>query len=176
MKEVVYYLDLMKVKNYYIDLTIARGLDYYTGTIYETFLTDYPEIGSISSGGRYENLAGYYTDKKLPGVGMSIGLTRLFYKLNELGLIKENKTNIADYLIVPMDNNYEYIFKVYNKLRDNGKKAEICLLDKSFKSKMKYANRTKIPYVIIIGENEINTNTVVIKNMQDGTQTVEKIF
>ena len=176
MKEVVYYLDLMKVKNYYIDLTIARGLDYYTGTIYETFLTDYPEIGSISSGGRYENLAGYYTDKKLPGVGMSIGLTRLFYKLNELGLIKENKTNIADYLIVPMDTNYEYIFKVYNKLRDNGKKAEICLLDKSFKSKMKYANRTKIPYVIIIGENEINTNTVVIKNMQDGTQTVEKIF
>ncbi len=176
MKEVVYYLDLMKVKNYYIDLTIARGLDYYTGTIYETFLTDYPEIGSISSGGRYENLAGYYTDKKLPGVGMSIGLTRLFYKFNELGLIKENKTNIADYLIVPMDTNYEYIFKVYNKLRDNGKKAEICLLDKSFKSKMKYANRTKIPYVIIIGENEINTNTVVIKNMQDGTQTVEKIF
>ena len=176
MKEVVKYLNLMNVKHYYIDLTIARGLDYYTGTIYETFLTDYPEIGSISSGGRYENLAGYYTNKKLPGVGMSIGLTRLFYKLNELGLINENKSNIADYLIVPMEDDYNYIFKVYNKLKDEGKKVEICLLNKNFKSKMKYANRTKIPFVIIIGENEIKNNTIVIKNMEEGTQVTENIF
>ncbi|MEG0266420.1 MAG: histidine--tRNA ligase, partial [Bacilli bacterium] len=94
LKEVTHYLDLMNVKNYIIDLTIARGLDYYTGTVYETNLIEHKSIGSIASGGRYDNLAGYYTQKKLPGVGMSIGLTRLFYKLNELGLInkKESKS------------------------------------------------------------------------------------
>ena len=101
-------------ENFKIDLTIARGLDYYTGTVYETFLDDYKSLGSICSGGRYENLAEYYTDKKLPGVGISIGLTRLFYQLNEIKLIQVSKTSIADILIVPMTENFEYVAKIAN--------------------------------------------------------------
>lgn len=98
LKQVVKNIRLFGVpdSNFKVDLTIARGLDYYTGTVYETFLNDYREVGSVCSGGRYENLAEYYTDKKLPGVGISIGLTRLFYKLNELNLIKaEQKISLT---------------------------------------------------------------------------------
>ena len=175
LKEVVNYLKLMKFNDYKIDLTIARGLDYYTGTVYETTLINNPEIGSVASGGRYENLAGFYTDKKLPGVGISIGLTRLFYNLLDAGVIKDYKKPIVDYLIIPMDGVDEFTFNIYNQYLNENKKVEICMLDKNFKQKMKYANRLNVPYVIIIGENEKNNNEYVLKNMYDGSQKIIKL-
>lgn len=156
--------------NFKVDLTIARGLDYYTGTVYETFLNQYREIGSICSGGRYENLAEFYTDKKLPGVGISIGLTRLFYKLNELKLIKANKKSIADVLIVPMLEDLTVPIKIANKLREEGINTEIFLNDKKLKAKMKYADKLEIPFVIVIGEDEVNSKIVKIKNMTTGIE------
>ena len=175
LKEVVNYLKLMKFNDYKIDLTIARGLDYYTGTVYETTLINNPEIGSVASGGRYENLAGYYTNKKLPGVGISIGLTRLFYNLLDAGVIKDYKKLIVDYLIIPMDGVDEFTFNIYNQYLNENKKVEICMLDKNFKQKMKYANRLNVPYVIIVGENEKNNNEYVLKNMYDGSQKIIKL-
>ena len=175
LKEVVNYLKLMKFNDYKIDLTIARGLDYYTGTVYETTLINNPEIGSVASGGRYENLAGFYTDKKLPGVGISIGLTRLFYNLLDAGVIKDYKKPTVDYLIIPMDGVDEFTFNIYNQYLNENKKVEICMLDKNFKQKMKYANRLNVPYVIIIGENEKNNNEYVLKNMYDGSQKIIKL-
>ena len=154
-----------------IDLTIARGLDYYTGTVYETFLNDYKEIGSVCSGGRYENLAGYYTDQKLPGVGISIGLTRLFYKLNELQLIKSDKYSMSDILIIPMLEDMTVAIQLASNLRKEGINTEVYLNDKKLKAKFKYADKLKIPYVVVIGEDEINTNTVKIKNMNTGDET-----
>ena len=114
-------------ENYKVDLTIARGLDYYTGTVYETFLNEYRELGSVCSGGRYENLAEYYTDKKLPGVGVSIGLTRLFYKLNELNLIKAKKKSISDVLIIPMIEDLTVPIEIASELRKSDIKTEIYL-------------------------------------------------
>lgn len=175
LKEVVNYLKLMNFNDYKIDLTIARGLDYYTGTVYETTLINNPEIGSVASGGRYENLAGFYTDKKLPGVGISIGLTRLFYNLLDAGVIKDYKKPIVDYLIIPMDGVDEFTFNIYNQYLNENKKVEICMLDKNFKQKMKYANRLNVPYVIIIGENEKINNEYVLKNMYDGSQKIIKL-
>ena len=157
-------------ENYMIDLTIARGLDYYTGTVYETFLNDYRELGSICSGGRYENLAEYYTDKKLPGVGISIGLTRLFYKLNELNLIKTNKKSISDILIIPMTEDLSTAIRIATKLRNQGIKTEIYLNNKKLKAKFKYADKLEIPYVIVIGEDEIQNNVVKIKDMKTGEE------
>ena len=157
-------------ENYKIDLTIARGLDYYTGTVYETFLNDYREIGSICSGGRYENLAEYYTDKKLPGVGVSIGLTRLFYKLNELNLINVTKKSISDIIIIPMMDNLEEPIKLATELRNLGVNTEIYSNNKKLKAKMKYADKLQIPYVIVIGEDEINSNKIKLKNMETGEE------
>ena len=170
---VINNLRLMKIdeNNYEIDLTIARGLDYYTGTVYETKLKDYPSLGSICSGGRYDNLAEFYTDKKLPGVGISIGLTRLFYQLKEVGIIGENKEGSSDAIIVPMSEEYYgYIYDITNNLRNNNLKVNVCYLDKKFKNKMKYVNASKVKYAIIIGEDEVTSNKVTIKNMIDGTQ------
>ena len=160
-------------KNFNVDLTIARGLDYYTGTVYETFLNDYRELGSVCSGGRYENLAEHYTDKKLPGVGISIGLTRLFYKLNELNLIKTEKKSISDVLIIPMVEDLKVPISVANTLRNKGVNTEIYLNDKKLKAKFKYADKLKIPYVIVIGEDEITNNEIKIKDMKTGEE--EKI-
>ena len=157
-------------ENYMIDLTIARGLDYYTGTVYETFLNDYRELGSICSGGRYENLAEYYTDKKLPGVGISIGLTRLFYKLNELNLIKTNKKSISDVLIIPMTEDLSTAIRIATKLRNQGVKTEIYLNNKKLKAKFKYADKLEIPYVIVIGEDEIQKQIVKLKDMKTGEE------
>lgn len=177
LKQVVKYVRVFGIpdSNFKIDLTIARGLDYYTGTVYETFLDNYRELGSVCSGGRYENLAEYYTDKKLPGVGISIGLTRLFYNLLDAGVIKDYKKPIVDYLIIPMDGVDEFTFNIYNQYLNENKKVEICMLDKNFKQKMKYANRLNVPYVIIIGENEKNNNEYVLKNMYDGSQKIIKL-
>lgn len=173
LEQVVKYIRVFDVPDthFKIDLTIARGLDYYTGTVYETFLNDYKEIGSVCSGGRYENLAGYYTDQKLPGVGISIGLTRLFYKLNELQLIKSDKYSMSDILIIPMLEDMTVAIQLASNLRKEGINTEVYLNDKKLKAKFKYADKLKIPYVVVIGEDEINTNTVKIKNMNTGDET-----
>ena len=157
-------------ENFTVDLTIARGLDYYTGTVYETFLNEYRELGSVCSGGRYENLAENYTDKKLPGVGISIGLTRLFYKLNELELIKANKKSISDILIVPMTENMQVPLKLATDLRNLNVNTEIYLNNKKIKAKMKYADKLEIPYVVVIGDNEIETGKIKVKNMATGEE------
>ena len=161
---------------YMVDLSIARGLDYYTGTVYETIIDDYPQIGSICSGGRYDNLAEFYTDKKLPGVGISIGLTRLFFILNEYKLMKDQKdSSIAEYLIIPMIEDLTYPIEVATKLRAKGKKVEIYFDNKSMKKNMNYANKQNVPFVIIIGEDEINANKVMLKNMFTGEQELKSI-
>lgn len=157
--------------NFYdVDLTIARGLDYYTGTVYETILKDYPSIGSVCSGGRYENLATYYTDKKLPGVGISIGLTRLFYQLKEAGVIKTTDSSVADITILPMTENYEYVYKFSNLLKRFGVRVDTAFLGK-FKQLMRYADKQKTPYVLIIGDDEISKGVAVLKDMFTGLQT-----
>ena len=157
-------------QNFKVDLTIARGLDYYTGTVYETFLNDYREVGSVCSGGRYENLAEYYTDKKLPGVGISIGLTRLFSKLNELGLIKAEKYSMADLLVIPMTEDMSMAIKLASELRKEGINTEVYLNDKKLKTKMKYADKLQIPYVIVLGEDEITSKRIKVKNMKNGEE------
>ena len=173
LKQVVKYIRIFGVPDthFKIDLTIARGLDYYTGTVYETFLNDYKELGSVCSGGRYENLAEYYTDKKLPGVGISIGLTRLFYKLNELQLIKTDKYSMSDILIIPMAEDMTKSIELASDLRKEGINTEVYLNDKKLKAKFKYADKLKIPYVAVIGEDEISSNTVKVKNMETGEET-----
>ena len=172
LKEVISDIRLFGVpeKNFTVDLTIARGLDYYTGTVYETFLNDYRELGSICSGGRYENLAENYTDKKLPGVGISIGLTRLFYKLNELNLINADKKSISDILIIPMTDKKEVPFKLATDLRNLGVNTEIYLNNKKIKAKMKYADKLEIPYVVVIGDEEIESKKIKLKNMTTGEE------
>lgn len=181
LKEVVKHIRLFNVPDeaFEIDLSIARGLDYYTGTVYETFLNDYKTIGSICSGGRYNDLAGYYTDKVLPGVGMSIGLTRLFFILNDIGLIKADKKSISDVLVVSMVEDLEKSIEVANALRNAGINTEIYFDNKKIKAKFKYADKLNIPYVIVIGEDEIKSGLLTIKNMQEGTQEqleIEKII
>ena len=174
LKEVVKYIRFFGVpeENFKIDLTIARGLDYYTGTVYETFLNEYKSLGSICSGGRYENLAEYYTDKKLPGVGLSIGLTRLFYQLNEIKLIEAKKKSIADILIISMTENFAYVAKIAEKFRNEGKNVQIYYEDKKVKAQFKYADKLQIPYTIVIGDDEVNSGTYTIKNMETGEQVV----
>lgn len=153
-----------------IDLTIARGLDYYTGTVYETILNDYPEMGSVCSGGRYENLAGYYTNKKLPGVGISIGLSRLFYKLKEAEIIKARESTTARVMILPMLEDMTYTFSTATALRNAGINTEVNYTKKSVKAMMNYANRIGVSYVMILGEDEQKQNLVTIKNMETGEQ------
>ena len=172
LKEVVKYIRMFEVpeENFKIDLTISRGLDYYTGTVYETFLNDYREIGSVCSGGRYENLAEYYTDKKLPGVGLSIGLTRLFYKLNEMNAIKTNTNSASQVLIISMVEDMTKALELATNLRKKGISTEVYFENKKIKSQFKYADRLQIPYVAIIGEDEIANNAVSLKNMKTGEQ------
>ena len=161
--------------NFRIDLTIARGLDYYTGTVYETILNEYPSMGSVCSGGRYDNLAEFYTNKKLPGVGISIGLSRLFYKLQEAGIIEASKATTADVMILPMNEDLTYALNIAKVLRDANINTEVNYSKKSVKSMMNYANRIKAPYVIIIGEDEEKQNKVTLKNMTTGEQTTDSI-
>lgn len=184
LNELEQVINLIKVcgvpeKNFEIDLTIARGLDYYTGTVYETFLDDYKKLGSVCSGGRYENLAEYYTDKKLPGVGISIGLTRLFFVLNDIGLIKADKKSISEVLVISMTEDLKPAIETANTLRKNGINTEIYFDNKKMKTQFKYADKLKIPYVIVIGEDEIKTGKLTMKNMETGEQeqkTIEEII
>ena len=158
-------------ENFAVDLTIARGLDYYTGTVYETTLLDHPEIGSVCSGGRYDNLAGYYTDKALPGVGISIGLTRLFYVLDEQGLINEqNPAAPADVLVLPMTEDVGQAVALAQTLRDAGLRVQFYGEQKKFKQKMSYADKLGVPFVVLLGEDEIAEGVCSVKNMQSGEQ------
>ena len=174
LNTVVKYLAAFGVpaENFAVDLTIARGLDYYTGTVYETTLLDHPEIGSVCSGGRYDNLAEYYTDKQLPGVGISIGLTRLFYVLGEQGMLNPDlPTAPAAVLILPMTDDLSAAISLATQLRENGIRAQIHGENKKFKQKISYADKLGIPYVIFLGEDEINAGVVACKDMATGEQT-----
>ena len=158
-------------QNFAVDLTIARGLDYYTGTVYETTLLDHPEIGSVCSGGRYDNLAGFYIDKPLPGVGISIGLTRLFYVLDEQGLLNpELPSAPADVLVLPMTENTGAAISVAEALRTQGIRVQLYGEQKKFKQKMAYANKLGVPYVVLLGEDELAEGKCSVKNMQTGEQ------
>lgn len=172
LEQVINYIKVCGVpeKNVEVDLTIARGLDYYTGTVYETFLDDYKKLGSVCSGGRYENLAGYYTDKKLPGVGISIGLTRFFYQANKEGLIKSDNKSISKVLVIPMTDNLEKCMEIASNLRNAKINTEIFLADKKVKAKFKYADKLNIPFAVVIGDDEIANNKVTLKNMKTGEQ------
>lgn len=172
LAEVIKDIRLFRIpeQNFTVDLTIARGLDYYTGTVYETFLNEYRELGSVCSGGRYENLAENYTDKKLPGVGISIGLTRLFSKLNELNLIKAEKKSVSDVFIIPMTENMQVPLKLATDLRNLNVNTEIYLNNKKIKAKMKYADKLEIPYVVVIGDEEIESKKIKLKNMTTGEE------
>lgn len=164
--------------HFQIDLTIARGLDYYTGTVYETILPEHPEIGSVCSGGRYDDLAGYYTDKKLPGVGISIGLTRLFYVLDEQGLLNSKlPTAPAEVLVLPMTEDLSAAVSAATGLRERGIRTQLYCEKKKFKSKMSYADKLKFPFAALIGEDEIAAGKLSLKNMATGEQkllTVEQ--
>ena len=158
-------------KNFAVDLTIARGLDYYTGTVYETTLLDHPEIGSVCSGGRYDNLAGYYIDKALPGVGISIGLTRLFYVLDEQGLINPALSCApADVLVLPMTADPAPAIAMAEVVRSEGLRVQFYGEQKKFKQKMAYANKLGVPFVLLLGEDEINEGKCSVKNMLTGEQ------
>lgn len=172
LSEVVKYVRLFGVPDthFMVDLTIARGLDYYTGTVYETFLNNYREVGSVCSGGRYDNLAEFYTDRKMPGVGVSIGLTRLFSKLSELNILKEETKSIAKVLVVSMTEEPNRALEVGATFRNAGINTDVYIEDKKIKAKFKYADKLQIPYVAIIGENEEKNGTVSLKNMESGEQ------
>ncbi len=158
-------------ENLSVDLTIARGLDYYTGTVYETTMLDHPEIGSVCSGGRYDNLAAYYTDRQLPGVGISIGLTRLFYVLGEQGMLNpELPTAPADALILPMGEDLAPAISLATGLREQGLRVQLYTEAKKFKAKMQYADRLGIPYVIFLGEDEIAQGKCSLKELATGIQ------
>ena len=157
--------------NFAVDLTIARGLDYYTGTVYETTLLDHPEIGSVCSGGRYDNLAGYYIDKQLPGVGISIGLTRLFYVLDEQGLLNPDLPNApADVLVLPMTEDTAKAITLAQSLRSAGLRVQLYGEQKKFKQKMAYADKIGVPFAVLLGEDEIAEGVCSVKNMKTGEQ------
>ena len=173
LNTVVKYLAAFGVpeENFAVDLTIARGLDYYTGTVYETTMLDHPEIGSICSGGRYDNLAEYYTDKQLPGVGISIGLTRLFFVLEDQGLLNDELlTAPADVLVLPMTEDLSAAIGTATALREAGVRTQIHAEQKKFKQKLSYADKLGIPYVILLGEDEIAQNKVALKDLSTGQQ------
>ena len=173
LRTVVGYLPAFGVpeENFELDLTIARGLDYYTGTVYETVLLDHPEVGSICSGGRYDDLAGYYTNKSLPGVGISIGLTRLFYILQEQNMISDAVlTAPADVLILPMTDDLSAAGALASELRAGGLRVQLYSEKKKFKAKIGYADKLGIPFVIFLGEDEIAQHVCALKNMATGVQ------
>ena len=158
-------------ENFAVDLTIARGLDYYTGTVYETEMTEHPEIGSVCSGGRYDNLAEYYTDRQLPGVGISIGLTRLFYVLGEQGLLSDEiVTAPCDALVLPMTEELGFAVSAATALRRAGVRTQLYAEKKKFKAKMSYADRIGVPFAVFIGEDEVKEGLLSVKDMQTGEQ------
>lgn len=159
-------------KHFAVNLKIARGLDYYTGTVYETLLTDYPQLGSICSGGRYDELASNYTKQSLPGVGISIGLSRLFYQLNEIGAINiGGKCTPTEILFIPMEDTVAYTLEKATEFRKAGIASEVYLNEGKMAKKMSYADKLGVPYVIVIGSDEQSSGCFRIKNMKTGEQT-----
>ena len=169
LDQVMYLLESMGLsENISADMKIVRGLDYYTGTVVEFFLPEYREIGSMGGGGRYENLTGYFTEQKFPGVGGSIGLTRLFYVLNEYNLLPDASDKTIDYAIVPIsENEYDYAFNVASKLQAKGSSTTIVLTDKKLGDKITYATKLA-KYGIIIGEEEAKSNHLTVKDFDTG--------
>ena len=180
LSTVVNYMSAFGVpaENYKVDLTIARGLDYYTGTVYETAMLDHPEIGSICSGGRYDNLAEYYTNKQLPGVGISIGLTRLFFVLEDQKYLNDDLlTSPADVLVLPMTADLSPAIALATTLREAGIRTQLYTENKKFKQKIGYADKLGIPYVIFLGDDEVKEGKAAVKDMASGeqlTQTVDE--
>ena len=172
LSQVIKYIGMFGVpeENYKIDLTIARGLDYYTGTVYETFLNKYKKLGSVCSGGRYDNLTEYYTERKMPGVGISIGLSRLFFQLIDNEIISAKGEAISDVLVISMTEDYDICAKISAKLRENGINTQINMENQKIGKKFKYADNLNVKNVIIIGEDEIKNNVVTLKNMITGEQ------
>ena len=173
LETVVKYLAAFGVPetHFAVDLTIARGLDYYTGTVYETTMLDHPEIGSICSGGRYDNLAEYYTDKQLPGVGISIGLTRLFFVLEDQGYLNDQlNTAPADVLILPMTDDLSPAIALATTLRAAGIRTQIHGEQKKFKQKLSYADKLAVPYALFLGEDEIDAGVASVKDLRTGQQ------
>ena len=177
LKEVIKFIRIFMVpeNNFKIDLTIARGLDYYTGTVYETFLNKYRNLGSVCSGGRYDNLTEYYSTRKMPGVGISIGLSRLFFQLTDNNIISIDNQSIADVLVISMDNNYQECAKIASILRENDLKVQVDFENKKIAKKFKYADKLNVNYVIVIGEDEIKNDVLTLKNMKTGEQQTIKI-
>lgn len=177
LKTVCKYIKSFNIpeKIFVVDLSITRGLDYYTGTVYETVLDDYPSIGSVCSGGRYENLAQSYTDRKLPGVGISIGLTRLFFQMKEAGIIDNETATLTKVLVIPMTETIYSSFEIASKLRDAGISTEVYLNDGKITKKFSYADKLGIPYVIVIGSDEIAAGKYNLKDMNTGEQKLMKI-
>ena len=181
LEEVVKYIKVFGVpeENFALDLTIARGLDYYTGTVYETKLNDYPSIGSVCSGGRYDDLATYYTKQKLPGVGISIGLTRLFYQLTEAEIIKSTDYSLTEVMIIPMEGYMEYAIEGSKYLRDAGIFTQVYFEQGKLGKKFNYADKLNIPYVIVVGQEEADNNTYSFRDMKSGEQknlTIDEII
>ena len=157
-------------RNFRLDFTIARGLDYYTGTVYETSMNSHPEIGSICSGGRYDTLAEFYTDRKLPGVGISIGATRLFYVLSEQGLLNGEVNAAADAIVISMTGDMNYAAQAATVLRAAGVRTQLYAEERKFKQKLSYAGKLGVPFAVIIGEDEQSGGLVAVKDMRSGTQ------
>ena len=178
LSTVVNYMSAFGVpaENYQVDLTIARGLDYYTGTVYETAMLDHPEIGSICSGGRYDNLAEYYTNKQLPGVGISIGLTRLFFVLEDQKYLNDDLlTAPADVLVLPMTQDLSPAIALATQLREAGIRTQLYTENKKFKQKIGYADKLGIPYVIFLGEDEVTEGKAAVKDMATGEQLTQSV-
>lgn len=177
LREVLKFVQIFGVpeKNIKLDLTIARGLDYYTGTVYETFLDKYKDLGSVCSGGRYDNLAEYYTNRKMPGVGISIGLSRLFFQLTDSNIISANGQSISDVLVISMTEDYEKCAEIARILRESELNVQVNLENQKLGKKFKIADKLNVKFVIIIGEDEIKNDVVSLKNMITGEQTTMKI-
>jgi histidyl-tRNA synthetase len=168
LREVTSILEVEKTGNYIIDFMIIRGLDYYTGTVFETMLEDYREIGSIASGGRYENLASNFTDQKFPGVGGSIGLTRLFFILREYNLLNITTGNPVDYVILPISaNEYEASFELAARLREQGKNVDVDLSERKLGDKFNRAGKIA-DYAVVIGNDEVISQKYIAKNLKTG--------
>ena len=172
LKQVLKYIGDFRVPEQKIklDLTIARGLDYYTGTVYETFLNKYRNMGSVCSGGRYDNLTEYYSDRKMPGVGISIGLSRLFFQLMDNNIISADNESVSKAIVISMTEDYSYCVKVASTLRENGVKVQVNFEDQKLGKKFKYADSIKVEYAIIIGDDEVQSNKLSLKNMKTGEQ------
>lgn len=172
LEQVVNYIRIFGVpeSNFMVDLTVARGLDYYTGTVYETLLNDYPNIGSVCSGGRYDDLASNYTKQQLPGVGISIGLTRLFYQLTEGNIIKSADYSSIDAMVIPMEGYMDYGIKVANSLRNDGIATQVYFEEGKMSKIFNYVDKLNIPYAIVVGNEEVVTGLYSFRNMITGEQ------